>query len=82
MKPHVTSAARTLARRGLLTAIFAVLFALTLVLPDWLEAFTGLDPDRDSGWVETAITLGFGLCAAGSAAATYLQWRRVRPAAN
>lgn len=77
MTTHDNTARRKLAGRGLLTTGFAILCALTLVLPDWLEVFTGLDPDRDSGWLETVMTLGCGLAAAASGVATYVQWRRV-----
>jgi hypothetical protein len=54
----------------------ASLLILTLVVPDWIELVTGLDPDAGNGAVELGISLGLAICALGSAAAASMDFRR------
>lgn len=56
--------------RAAVAALAAVAAALTLLVPDWIEALTGLDPDAGSGAVEVTAVLalaGIALLAARSA---------------
>jgi hypothetical protein len=62
---------------GALTALF--LATLTLVVPDWLEAF-GPDPDGHSGAAEWLIALAFAALGAILALLAYRDRRRVRAA--
>jgi uncharacterized membrane protein len=41
-----------------LAALFAVSAILTLLIPDWVEVFFGIEPDEGSGTLEIAITVG------------------------
>jgi nitrate reductase gamma subunit len=47
---------------GALVALF--LAALTVLVPDWLEATVGVDPDRHSGAMEWLVAAGFAAVAA------------------
>jgi hypothetical protein len=40
-----------------LSALSGSLFVLTWLLPDWIEAVFGVDPDRHSGALEWAIAV-------------------------
>ena len=62
------------ARRWRVEAILAVLAAalgvLTVTVPAWIEALTGLDPDAGSGTLEVLIAVSlFGLAAGAAWAA-------------
>jgi hypothetical protein len=48
-----------------LATVFAVLTAVTLVWPTWIESLTGLEPDRGSGEAEWWIVVVFGLATIG-----------------
>jgi hypothetical protein len=48
-----------------LAAVFAVLTAVTLVWPTWIESLTGLEPDRGSGEAEWWIVVVLGLATIG-----------------
>jgi hypothetical protein len=54
-----------------LEAIFAaasmVFGLLTVVMPAWIEALTGWDPDHHSGGFEWLIAAAFLICALGAA---------------
>jgi hypothetical protein len=60
-------------------AIAAALATLTLITPDWIEIFAGVDPDRGSGALEWAIVAV--LVTASVALAFIARWERRRPAA-
>jgi hypothetical protein len=64
---------------GALAALF--LATLTLVVPDWLEAF-GFDPDWHSGETEWLIALALAALSAELAALAYRDWHRLRAAAR
>jgi hypothetical protein len=56
--------------RAAAAALAAVAAALTLLVPDWIEELTGLDPDAGSGAVEVTVVLalsGIALIAGRSA---------------
>lgn len=73
------SSTARLVRRARLQAVLAVVFlgltALAVIVPTWIEAGTGLDPDHGSGDLEWLLAAAFGLAAALSAA---LAWRSRR----
>ena len=47
---------------AVLAALFAIATVLTIIEPEWIEAF-GLDPDGGDGSVERAIVIGLGIAA-------------------
>jgi hypothetical protein len=51
-----------------LAAAFAILAVLTTIMPQWIEAATGLDPDSGSGTLEWLVVASFALAAAGCGA--------------
>jgi hypothetical protein len=56
---------------------------LTVLMPDWIEAVSGVDPDHGSGAVERAISLLFLAVAAVSVVFARAEWRRpIAPAAE
>jgi hypothetical protein len=61
---------------GALVALF--LATLTLVVPDWLEEVSGVDPDAHSGAVEWLIALAFAAVAAVLAVLARREWRVAR----
>ena len=58
-----------------LAAVFAVLTAVTLVWPTWIESLTGLEPDRGSGEAEWWIVVVLAAVSATSAIAARIEWR-------
>ena len=47
---------------AVLAALFAIAAVLTIIEPEWIEAF-GLEPDAGDGSVERAIVIGLGIAA-------------------
>ncbi len=69
---------RRLHLESLLSASFLVLFVVTAVSAEWVEALTGLDPDGGSGVLEWGLTAVLGLCAAASGLLAARDARRLR----
>jgi hypothetical protein len=63
-----------------LAVIAAGLAVLTLITGEWIEVIFGVDPDKGSGALEWAITLGFA--AAAVAFALIARWERRRLVAS
>jgi hypothetical protein len=64
-------------------AVFAVLTAVTLVWPTWIESLTGLEPDRGSGGAEWWVVVVLGLATIGLGLLGGRDYLRVtRPAAR
>jgi hypothetical protein len=61
----------------LLALISALLCALTLVFPQWIEELTGLEPDAGSGALEWIIAGIFLVAAVVSAALARRDYRRL-----
>jgi hypothetical protein len=60
-----------------LAAIALVLFVLTLVWHDWIEAF-GIEPDGGNGSLEWVIVALFAVAALVCGALARAEWRRSR----
>ncbi len=58
--------------------VFGVLAVLTLLVPDWIEAVFGVEPDGSSGAAEWLIVTAFGLVALVLAALSARTWRSAR----
>jgi hypothetical protein len=58
-----------------LAAITALLGTLTLVWPDWLEAF-GIEPDHGDGTVEALLVIGLFVASGVFAVSARIAWRR------
>jgi hypothetical protein len=57
------------------------LFALfTLFWRDWIEAFTGFEPDHHNGSFEWMIVVGLFVVCVSLSVAARAEWRRPRPA--
>ena len=60
----------------------AMLLAITLIWPEWIELVGGVDPDHGSGWLEWAVVfIAITMTVVGSVGARF-EWRarRVAPA--
>jgi hypothetical protein len=55
-----------------------MLMAVTAVWPAWIEAATGVDPDRSSGVLEWCIVFAFGAGAAAFSVLARRDWRKHR----
>jgi hypothetical protein len=62
-----------------LAAIAVVLFVLTLVRHDWIEAF-GIEPDGGNGSLEWVVVGVFAVAAVVCGGLARAEWRRSRPA--
>jgi hypothetical protein len=59
-----------------LSALSAISLALTLVWPQWIEIFFGVDPDGGDGSDEWGITLGLAIATVTLLALARREWRR------
>ena len=53
-----------------------VLFSLTLVWPDWIEAVFGFDPDARSGMAEWLVVIMCAVLTVTSLVLARCEWRR------
>lgn len=53
----------------------AVLSALTLLWPDWIESLTGINPDNGNGSFEWMLAAGFAVVAAALSLLAWRVWR-------
>jgi len=60
-------------------ALCWVLFAVTLVTPDWIEAVFHVDPDHGNGSLEWAIVVVLLAAAVALSGLTRREWRRAQP---
>lgn len=58
-----------------LSGVSFMLFVLTLVVPDWIEAVFRVDPDAHSGSLEWEIAVLFLVAAATAGLLARLDWR-------
>jgi len=63
-----------------LAAVMAVLAALTVVWPDWIEGLTGQSPDHGDGSAEWVVTCIFAAAAVVATGVARWELRRARPA--
>jgi hypothetical protein len=61
-----------------LSTLSVGLVVLTLVVPDWIEAIFGIDPDQHSGSVEWAIVGSLLVAALVAGGLAGREWRRPR----
>ena len=59
-----------------LSALFAFMCVVTAIVPGWIEAVSGIDPDHGSGALEWAIVAVLGVIAIGLAARARVDVRR------
>jgi hypothetical protein len=65
-----------------LAAITGLLALITPVLPDWIAAVSGWDPDQHDGSVEWMIVAGLFVVTIAVVAAATLEWRRTVASAS
>lgn len=68
---------RHLRIQGILAGVCGFLLILTLVVPDWIEAVFGVDPDNGNGTVEWLIVGCLGVVFVALVAVTTIDWRRI-----
>ena len=61
---------------GTLAATTGLLLAVTIAIPDWIEAVFGVDPDRGNGALEWLVVTALTIAFISLAGATGTQWRR------
>ena len=61
-----------------LALVCGSLTLLTLFVRDWVEAFTGFDPDHGSGSFEWTLVVGLALASVVVGLAARREWRRSR----
>ena len=73
---------RPLTITGGLAALTGLLAVLTALVPDWIEAVFGVDPDGGNGAVETDVVITLAVLCAASLVTGGLLWRTLRPSAR
>jgi hypothetical protein len=63
-----------------LAGLLSLLAVATLFWRDWIEALSGVDPDRHSGLLEWLVVAGLLMLAGAATAGARVEWRRWRPA--
>ena len=61
-----------------LSALSAISLGLTLIWPQWIETFFGVEPDGGDGSDEWGITLGLAIATVTLLALARREWRRAR----
>lgn len=61
-----------------MAAITGVLFAVTLMWPDWVEKVLHVSPDRGDGSAERMIVVVLALATAALILRARVEWRRAR----
>ena len=59
-----------------LAVVSVVLFAVTVIAPDWIEMVFRFDPDHGNGAAEWVIVAGLVLMAATTSVLSLAEWRR------
>lgn len=67
---------RSASLRTALAVAFAVLTALAVVAPEWVESGTGAAPDGGSGALEWILALTAGVATALASVGAGVAWRR------
>jgi len=77
--PPQSSSSGRLRRRfwidSALSVLTAILAALTVIWPDWIELLFGTQPDASNGSVEVALTVGMVIVSVVSVLLARLEWR-------
>jgi hypothetical protein len=60
-----------------LGTLSGILFVLTLMVPDWIEAVFRVDPDQHSGSLEWVIVAVLGVTTVLSSLLARREWRRL-----
>jgi hypothetical protein len=60
-----------------LGTLSGILFVLTLIVPDWIEAAFGIDPDQHSGSLEWVIVAVLAVTTVLSCLLARREWRRL-----
>jgi hypothetical protein len=63
-----------------LTAVALFLSAVTVIVPEWIEVLTGLDPDSGSGALEWLVVASLLAMAVVSAVLAHAEWRHAAAA--
>ena len=58
------------------SAASALLLLLTALVPGWIEAVFGIEPDGGNGSLEWALVFALAVCTAASTTAARAEWRR------
>ncbi|GLS18546.1 hypothetical protein GCM10007874_15630 [Labrys miyagiensis] len=61
-----------------LAAVFALVFFVTVIWPDWIELVFGADPDQGSGDIEWTIAALTGVIALGCSILARTELRRAQ----